>query len=309
MKHLTLTLLSAGLVMAVLAGPAQAQRRGGGGGYGGYRGGWSGSGGWSGGYSGYRGGWYGGTGLYSTPYWGGGYYRPYAYNYGGYNQPYSSNYYQTPAVPSYSYSPTYAVPYDSTSMMYTAPGDTTAAQTQSYQSFYNAPAASSNQATIEVLVPQPNARVWVDDKLTQQQGTDRRFTSPTLERGREYSYTIRASWQENGREVSRQKTVTFAPGQQVAVNFMDMQGGAGNSVMPTQQGPQPSGGIAPASRPPAGGTGDDRRPDRSSTGSPPADRPTGRLSDNTDTEAPNANGQGGERQGTRNIPPPPPPKR
>jgi len=290
MKHLTLTLLSAGLVVAVLAAPVQAQRRGGGG-YGGYRGGWSGG---YGGYGGYRGGWYGGTGLYSSPYWGGGYYRPYAYNYGGYNQPYYGNYYVTPAVPYYSYSPAYTVPYDSTSMMYTAPSDATAAagQTQNYQSFYNAPAANSSQATLRVQLPQADARVWVDNRQTEQQGTDRLFVTPALQAGREYSYTIRATWRENGRDVSREKTVTFTPGQQLAVNFLDTQDRAITDVPPTQPGTRPvrpaQGGaapaeITPAARPPAPNPGDDLRPDRSNTGAP--------------------------SPGSSPPPPPPPPKR
>jgi len=274
MKHVTLSLLAAGLVLAVLAAPAQAQRRGGWSG-GGYRGGY---GGWSGGYGGYRGGyggWYGGTGLYTSPYRGG-YYSPYAYNYGLYNQPYYGSY--------YTYSPTYPVPYDSTSMMYTAPSDATVAQTQSYQSFYNAPAANTNQVTVHVTVPQAGARVWVDNRLTEQQGTDRLFVSPTLQPGQQYSYSIRASWLENGREVSRQKTVTFSPGQQVAVNFLDTGDSTITEVLPTQPATRPAGsppgaadrpsGITPATRPPADNPGDDRRPDRSTSGSPAPGRST-----------------------------------
>jgi len=254
MKHVTLSLLTAGLVLAVLAGPAQAQRRGG----------------WSGGYGGYRG-WYGGTGLYASPYRGG-YYSPYAYNYGLYSQPY------------YTYSPTYPVPYDSTSMMYTAPSDATVAQTQSYQSFYNAPAANRNQVSVHVTVPQAGARVWVDNRLTEQQGTDRLFVSPALQAGQQYSYAIRASWMENGREVSRQKTVTFSPGQEVAVNFLDTGDSSITEVLPTQPATRPAGsppgaadrpsGITPAARPPADNTGDDRRPDRSTSGSPAPGRST-----------------------------------
>jgi len=311
-----------GLAVVLFTGTAQAQRRGGWGG-----GGWGG-GGWGGsrssysfsvgtpyagfsygrGYPGY------GYGGWGASYYGRSYGYPYGYNYGWANRPYYNNYYGYP-YQGYAYGPTYTVPYDSTASMYTAPADT-ALQAQSYQSFYNTPSTNLNQTTVRVSVPQPDARVWVDDRLTQQQGTDRVFVTPALTAGQQYSYTVRASWMENGREMSKQKTVTFTPGQEVAVNFMDAQDRAITDVTVPQgtrpaandrRGTEPS-TITPANRPPADNpprAGDDRREDQSKTGSPAP----GRLSDNTDTTRPNQGGQGAERQGSNIPPPPPPPKR
>lgn len=90
---------------------------------------------------------------------------------------------------------------------------------QPYQSGYMNP--SDTSANISVLVPNPNAKVWFDDTLMKQQGTDRQYTTPALDKEKTYSYKIRASWIANGREVTREKTVSVAPGQDLVVNFTD----------------------------------------------------------------------------------------
>jgi uncharacterized protein (TIGR03000 family) len=184
------SLLILGLVaitLATSASDAFAQRRGGGN--------------WGNGY---------GNGYYGSPYYGRGYYNNYGYpgyyygglgiglglgNYGsrGY---YSSPSYYYGSAPNYSYSDTVTVP-----------------PANYRQSFYTDP----NAATINVIVPTPDAQVWFDDSATSQRGMERNFQTPSLSQAG--TYTIRAVWTESGRTVDRQRQIRVQPGQLVTVDF------------------------------------------------------------------------------------------
>lgn len=80
-----------------------------------------------------------------------------------------------------------------------------------------APAAST-VANIRVLVPNPQAKVWFDGNLTSQAGTDRLFHTPSLTGG-SYSYRIRASWIQNGKEMVQEAVANVTPGQTTTVDF------------------------------------------------------------------------------------------
>jgi uncharacterized protein (TIGR03000 family) len=202
MRKLLVIGLLAFATMTAFSSDAFAQRRGGGGG----RGGWGG-GGWGGGRGTgiYIGG--GGIGVYGGGYGGGyggyGYGRPY----------YGSSYYSTPyyySSPSY-YEPSYT--YESTPIVQ-------APATDVRQSYYSEPAYSQqNTATMMVLVPRPDATVWFDNAQTSQQGMERTFVSPPLASGGTYTYTIRARWMENGQPVERERRINVQPGQTVNVDF------------------------------------------------------------------------------------------
>jgi len=98
---------------------------------------------------------------------------------------------------------------------------------------YNAPAAPyyeppapyqpspvvSDYANIRVIVPDPQARLWFDGNATSQTGTDRVFHTPSLTIGSTYTYQIRASWTQGGREVTQERTVSVTPGQTTLVDF------------------------------------------------------------------------------------------
>lgn len=75
------------------------------------------------------------------------------------------------------------------------------------------------QAQIRVLVPSPDANIWFDDTPTHQKGACRLFVSPHLDGGKTYTYTVKASWLEKGREVTREKQVKVRPGQESVVDF------------------------------------------------------------------------------------------
>jgi len=172
-------------VVFMLTGNADAQRRGGG-----RLGGWSG-GNWNRGGIGLG---YGGYG-----YGGYGYNRGYYPNYGSY---YGRNYYSTPYYAPYYASEVYSYPSYYSGPTYAAP-------------VYSAPV--SNTANIRILVPDPNARVWFDNTLTQQTGTERIFATPPLDGSA--SYRIRASWIQGGQEVIRDQTVAITPGAEAVVDF------------------------------------------------------------------------------------------
>lgn len=187
-----LLLLIAALVFAT-PGTAQAQRWHGGG-WGGYHGGYYGGYGW--GHPGYGYGW-GGYG-WGHPYYGGwgyGYYPGYSsWNYGS---PYA--YWQTyPSYAAYSY------------------------PASSYESFYYSPSASnasgSNVARVLVRVP-ADARLFFNDQQMTSTGPMREFVTPPLTADKKNAYDIRATWMDNGREVTQTKTIDVTPGSSVRVEF------------------------------------------------------------------------------------------
>jgi len=223
-----------GLVLA-LATNADAQRHGGGG-----RGG-SWSGGHSGNWSGHSGSWGGnhwgghngfaiyapGFGFgygygYGYPYYGGGYYQPY-YG-GGY---YSNDYYMQP----YAYSqPYYNDSYYSSNMPYS----------QGYEEAEQGaqPAITQprgDEAMVRVLVPNADARVTFDGYQTQQRGMQRTFTTTLPERNKDFTYMVRATWTEDGREMKRERKVKVRAGQPVTVDFRQDSGRGGDGTINRDQ--------------------------------------------------------------------------
>jgi uncharacterized protein (TIGR03000 family) len=188
-------------VVAVLVTPgiSQAQRgggRGGGGHYGGARvGGYQGAA-HVGGY--HAAGYHYGDGRY----FGG--YHPYYGSYGYY--PYLYNSY-----PSYDYG---AAPLFDAGATYATPSSDT------YQANYPPPTVtipSDASAHITVSVP-ADAQIWFDDTATTSTGTVREFNTPALTSGN-FSYEIRARWNENGRDVTQTRRVEVTPGAHVSLSF------------------------------------------------------------------------------------------
>ena len=65
----------------------------------------------------------------------------------------------------------------------------------------------TNIAGMEVLLPSPDAEVWLEGQKQSGSGTTRRFYSPPLEPGKDYTYTINAAWYENGELVTQKRQV------------------------------------------------------------------------------------------------------
>jgi uncharacterized protein (TIGR03000 family) len=162
---------------------AEAKGPGGGGGRGGGHGGGHGAAHHGGGHGGgHRVGGFGGYGAF-------GFYSPYFYGaYPGYYNNYSYSAYP----PSYDYVTPLVPPAPRVQ-----PIDPTVAQ-------------------IDVVLPRPDAKVWVDGNLS---GAFRSFASPSLEPGYSYSYRVTASWTDNGREVRVERSVPVSPGRLATVDF------------------------------------------------------------------------------------------
>jgi len=74
-------------------------------------------------------------------------------------------------------------------------------------------------ATIDVLVGNPNAEVWVNGNKVAQGGQNRPFVTPDLEDGKPYKYEVRAKWSQNGKEYDQKRAVTVRAGEQVGLTF------------------------------------------------------------------------------------------
>jgi len=90
-----------------------------------------------------------------------------------------------------------------------------------------------NAALINVKVA-PNATLTFDDQPTQQTGEFRQFMTPTLEPGKNFSYTVHAKWQDGGRDMDQSRKVSVRAGQQAQVDFNTAQ------AQGSQAGPEPA---------------------------------------------------------------------
>jgi uncharacterized protein (TIGR03000 family) len=166
----------------------------GGGCYGGY-----GMGMGCGGYGGYGMGWGGGCGGMG---WGGGY-RGMVW---GGTTPFIGNAYVS--------SPLISTPMYGTAL---AGAILPAGMTQSFYPNTNA-ANQGNVATIIVKLP-ADATLTVDGQPTQSRSDTRTFTSPPLEQGKTYIYTLRAEVNRDGQFIRRDKTVEVQAGRTTRVTI------------------------------------------------------------------------------------------
>ena len=131
-----------------------------------------------------------------------------AYLSGGYDEP--PDYYYSPdtttAAPDYSLSASYAP--DAT-----APAPAAAALTA-------VPGSTPAPATVDVNVP-ASAQLWFNGSATKQTGDARRFTSPSLAPGQNYTYSVRARWTDNGHVTDETRTITVHAYEVTFVDFTE----------------------------------------------------------------------------------------
>jgi len=77
---------------------------------------------------------------------------------------------------------------------------------------------TSGSATLAVHVP-ADAKVVVNNNVTKSTGTDRRFVSNGLQRGRTYTYVVEATFERDGKTVTETKTVQLTAGSTSNVVF------------------------------------------------------------------------------------------
>ena len=127
----------------------------------------------------------------------GNYGSQYQYSYGTRG----GQYYQT--VPSY---------------YYTTPGYTGVPESVVAPAVY-APTETSNIATLMVQLPTSEAQLWLNDNLTTPVGMDRQYQSPPLDSAKNYSYTVKIRWMEDGKVMEKSKDVKVEPGKTSTVSF------------------------------------------------------------------------------------------
>jgi uncharacterized protein (TIGR03000 family) len=80
------------------------------------------------------------------------------------------------------------------------------------------PTPAAAPAQIKVRLP-ADAKLTVGDYETKATGSERSFDSPPLTPGKVFTYTFRATWTENGKPVSQERTVKVEAGKQAEVDF------------------------------------------------------------------------------------------
>jgi uncharacterized protein (TIGR03000 family) len=78
--------------------------------------------------------------------------------------------------------------------------------------------ADADKVLLNVTVP-ADAKITFQGAKTTQTGGQRRFMSPSIAAGYRYSYTVQATWMENGQEVSQSRSIAVQPGDVVQVTF------------------------------------------------------------------------------------------
>ena len=77
---------------------------------------------------------------------------------------------------------------------------------------------------VEMVLRVPStAEVWFNGtKTAAQTKAGRRFVTPALEPGQDYTYDIRVRWTEEGRPVEQTRRVLVRAGDRVTLNLMDL---------------------------------------------------------------------------------------
>ena len=78
---------------------------------------------------------------------------------------------------------------------------------------------SPSQVALDIRVPSTGAEVFVNGEKITATGTMRTFTSDNLTAGQTYEYKVKGKWTENGKEMSRERTVKVSPGQRTMVDL------------------------------------------------------------------------------------------
>jgi len=130
------------------------------------------------------------------------------------NYPYYNSYYDS--YYPYGYEPYYPYAYGGDTYMPPAdyyPGDAVVPGTAPL------PATVAVPAQVDLIVPDPLAQVWFNDYLTTSTGTNRQFTTPDLQPGTDYTYSVKATWMQNGQPMAREYIVQVRAGARVLVDF------------------------------------------------------------------------------------------
>jgi uncharacterized protein (TIGR03000 family) len=96
--------------------------------------------------------------------------------------------------------------------------------------------------TFRVLVPTPDARLWVEGALTQRKGPERLLASPPLDPAIRWNYVLKAQWSEEGRVVTDTRRVAAYGGDRITVDFTRPDPDATDEEIVPRDAPAPGGG-------------------------------------------------------------------
>jgi uncharacterized protein (TIGR03000 family) len=165
------------------------------------------------------------------------YYRPYAYGFGfpflyglyGYGG-YPGSYY---GYPSY---------YDSYPSDYDVNGDDDFYANAPLPREYVVNRPVSDVAQVQFRLPDPQATIWVEGQEITSSGTVRQFKSPQLDPSQQYTYTVKAEWNDNGKPVTDERRVKVQANALAVVDFTRPSQAASNgrrAPLPDLPPPQP----------------------------------------------------------------------
>jgi uncharacterized protein (TIGR03000 family) len=77
---------------------------------------------------------------------------------------------------------------------------------------------SEELARLTVFVP-ADAKITIDGEKTSSVGQVRRYVSPPLVVGKGYTYTVKATWKDNGKDVIREREARVRAGQETVLDF------------------------------------------------------------------------------------------
>jgi uncharacterized protein (TIGR03000 family) len=83
---------------------------------------------------------------------------------------------------------------------------------------WKAPSPEKEEASLSVKLP-ADARLYVDGVLCPLDSSERNFETPPLEKGKQFTYTLKAEVVRDGKTLSETKRVPVEAGQQVSVEF------------------------------------------------------------------------------------------
>lgn len=83
---------------------------------------------------------------------------------------------------------------------------------------YSRPVVDDRTAVIAVRLP-GTAKLFFDGARTRQTGRERTFTTPALDRGKTFHYTVEATWMKEGKPVTQKQTVEVRAGGRATVVF------------------------------------------------------------------------------------------
>lgn len=94
--------------------------------------------------------------------------------------------------------------------------------------------SDARKSLLTVIVPASDAQLWLNGTQMNSQGIERNFSSPPLDFGVNYKYTVKAQWTMDGKPVEQVRDVTVRAGQRSTVDFRSQSGQPAPAPVPQQ---------------------------------------------------------------------------